>query len=88
MTPALTAFCWGALSASSATAGLFFFRFWRESRDRLFVFFAVAFWMLALHWLGLSVVNPGVEVRHELYLVRLAAFVLIIIGIFDKNLRS
>lgn len=78
-------FLWGALSLASVIAGLFFFRFWIISRDRLFVFFALAFWTLALHWMGLGIANPGIETRHYLYLVRLLAFVLIIAGILDKN---
>jgi hypothetical protein len=37
---------------------------------------------------GLAFVEPGVELRHTLYLFRLTAFVLILIGIIDKNRRS
>jgi hypothetical protein len=73
---------------ASWIAGLFFLRFWKLSRDRLFVFFASAFWLLGLNWLGLALTNPTQESRHEIYLVRLLAFVLIIIGIVDKNRRS
>jgi hypothetical protein len=84
----MTVFCWGALSMGTATAGLFFLRFWRESSDRLFLFFGIAFFMLAVHWLGFALVAPVVESRHHLYLVRLAAFVVILVGIFDKNARA
>jgi hypothetical protein len=78
-------FLWGALSLASAVAGLFFFRFWILTRDRFFVFFALAFWTLALHWTGLGIADPGIETRHYLFLVRLLAFILIIAGILDKN---
>jgi hypothetical protein len=81
-------FLWGALAMSSAIAALFFLRYWRISRDRLFVYFSIAFAAMALNWIGLAVVDPSVETRHQLYLLRLAAFVLIIIGIVDKNQRS
>ena len=37
---------WGALAMACWVAGLFFLRFWRLSRDRLFVFFVLAFWLL------------------------------------------
>jgi len=66
-------------------AALFFLRYWRVSRDRLFAFFAVAFALLAANWLALSVIDPAFEARHLIYLIRLAAFVLITIGIVDKN---
>jgi len=75
----------GVTVLASATAGLFFLRFWRDTHDRLFALFAVAFWLLALNWLGLAVVAEPEEARTLLYLVRLAAFVLIIVAIVDKN---
>jgi hypothetical protein len=81
-------FLWGALSMAHAAVALFFLRYWRTSHDRLFVYFAVAFAVMALNWIGLAMVDPGFELRHTLYLLRLAAFVLIIIGIIDKNRRS
>jgi hypothetical protein len=81
-------FSWGALTMACAIIGLFLLKFWRQSADRLFVFFAVAFWTLGLHWFLLAYVNPGVESRHELYLLRLAAFVTIIVGVVDKNARA
>ncbi|MEP7247012.1 MAG: DUF5985 family protein [Gammaproteobacteria bacterium] len=84
----LRAFLWGALSMGSATIALFFLRYWNTSRDRLFIFFAVAFAVMSLNWVGLAFIDPGEELRHTLYLLRLAAFVLIIIGIIDKNRRS
>ena len=84
----MTQFAWGASAMASAVAGLFFLRFWRESHDRLFVFFALAFWSLAAHWIGLAVVNPGVESRHHLFVLRLLAFLILIVGILDKNARA
>jgi hypothetical protein len=78
----------GALSMASAVAALCLLRSWRITRDRLFVFFAAAFFALAVHWLGLAWVQPAAEAHHEIYLVRLAAFVLILAGIVDKNRRG
>jgi hypothetical protein len=80
-------YLFGALTACAAVAGLFFFRFYRATRDRLFLAFAVAFWVLGLHWLMLAGVHPSEESRHALYLVRLAAFVILIAGIIDRNRR-
>jgi len=85
---ALRFFLWGALFMGCATAALFFLRYWISTRDRLFAFFAVAFAVMALNWLSLAFIDPGEELRHTLYLLRLLAFVLIITGIVDKNRRS
>jgi hypothetical protein len=83
-------FMWGALAMSALVAALFFLRFWRESRERLFAFFALAFALLAANWIGLAIIDhPTDEVRQEYgYVVRLVAFVILLIGIFDKNRRS
>ncbi|HEX8916425.1 MAG TPA: DUF5985 family protein [Humisphaera sp.] len=86
-------FLLGAVVAACLAAGLFFLRFWRRTRDRLFAAFAVAFWVLGLNWAALAwlqVTRPEQpdeidEVRTVLYVVRLLAFVLILAAIIDKN---
>jgi hypothetical protein len=78
-------FLWGALAALSAVSGLFFWRFWLRTRDSLFAAFTAGFSLLALHWGGLGLLNPGSETRHYLYFVRFAAFALIIWGVVQKN---
>jgi hypothetical protein len=75
----------GAMVAGYAISGLFFHRFWRTSSDRLFLLFAVAFYLLALQRLGLSVASTPIEDRVWLPLVRLLAFLLILAAIVDKN---
>lgn len=76
----------GAMVAAYATVGLFFLRFWRESRDRLFVFFAVAFWLLGLQRLGLTVAAPDMPGGSMwLPILRLVAFLVILAAIADKN---
>ena len=78
----------GALSVSAWVAGLFFLRFWASSRDRLFLYFCVAFWLLGLNWLGVALIPWVPETRHQVFVVRLLAFVLIIVGVVEKNRRS
>lgn len=80
-------FVWGALAMSCWVVGLFFLRYWRSTRDRLFLFFCLGFWAFAVTWIGLGVLQPSVESRHYFYVFRLVAFVLIIVGIVDKNRR-
>lgn len=77
-------FLLGMVVMAAAIAGLFFVRFWRKTHDRLFAIFAVAFWTLGANWLALAVTVQD-EFRTALYVLRLFAFVLIIIGILDKN---
>jgi hypothetical protein len=81
-------FMWGALSMASCIAALFFIRFWRRSQDRLFLIFALAFAALAVNWAGLGLTYPSRESSHYMYIVRLLAFVLFVVGIVDKNRRD
>jgi hypothetical protein len=75
-----------AIAATAAWAnGLFFLRFWRDSREPLFAWFGVAFWLLALSWAALAFVDVREETQPYVYGVRLIAFVLLIIGIVVKN---
>jgi hypothetical protein len=77
----------GAVAMGFFAAGIFFLRFWVESRDRLFAMFAVALFVLAASRVLLSVLHDLEEERILLYLIRLAAFLIILAGIVDKNLR-
>ena len=76
----------GAIIMAYLVCGLFFLRFWRRTHDRLFVIFAVAFWVLAVNR---TLAVTGAE-EHELrsltyYTVRLVAFLLILVAVIDKN---
>lgn len=78
----------GLIVALCVVAGVVFLKFWRQSRDRLFGFFAGAFFLLALNYVLLAFNPRESEIRAYLYLVRLAAFVVIIVGILDKNRKA
>jgi len=75
----------GAVAMACLIAGVLFLDYWRDSRDRLFVFFAVAFWVFAFNWILIAAIDPPTEHRHWFYLLRLVAFALIAVGIVDKN---
>lgn len=77
----------GALVAGYLVIALFFLRFRRASRDRLFALFAGAFGVLAVQRLALSMTGDLMENQTVFYLLRLAAFVVIIVAIIDKNRR-
>jgi hypothetical protein len=75
----------GAIMMAYAVAALFFLKFWRESRDRLFAMFGLAFFILSVNRIGIPgrpVVDEGLPV---FYIVRLFAFLLILVAIIDKN---
>ena len=75
----------GAIMLGAAAVSLFFFRSWRRTGERLFVLFALAFALLALERWALELFLDGHELRFFIYLIRLAAFVIIIVAIVDKN---
>jgi hypothetical protein len=81
----MTLFLQGAIAFAYAVAGLFFFKFWRQTRDRLFATFATAFWILALNFVTFSPTQTADEVLPLHYTVRFFAYLLILIGIADKN---
>lgn len=88
MTPALTLFLSGAITLGFLVAALFFMRFWKRTRDSLFIAFAAAFTLLALNQALLVFTNIPVEERSWLYLLRLAAFAIILGSIWGKNRRA
>jgi hypothetical protein len=80
-------FIMGAIAMGSTVVALFFFRFWYQTGDRLFVMFAAAFLLLGITRLGLAFSDDLTEGHTVWYSVRLAAFVVIIAAIVDKNRR-
>jgi hypothetical protein len=75
----------GATMLASLAVALFFLRFWRETGDRLFGIFSLAFAVFAANRLLLTILDESSEGRTYVYLVRLGAFVLILLAIVDKN---
>jgi hypothetical protein len=89
MSEDISTFLMGAIFLGWIVAALFFVRFWRETRDRLFLIFSISFIMLALTRIVMAIWNPEGDEHHtHLYWLRLAAYVLIIIAIVDKNLHA
>jgi hypothetical protein len=82
------AFISGLITMGFLVSGLFFIRFWVRTHDLLFAAFAAAFWLLATNQALLALSNLPVEERSWMYLLRLAAFMIIILAIALKNRRS
>ena len=82
----MQAFLSGAITMGFLIAGLFFFRFWRKTGDTLFVYFGASFWLLAAGQATSIVLDIPNEDQFWIYLLRLAGFVVLIIGIVSKNI--
>ncbi len=78
-------FIQGAVAMGCVIVGVFFIRFWQQSRDPLFIRFATAFWLLALSYALLGIVAFATEFRVYVFAVRLVAFCMILYGVFEKN---
>lgn len=76
----------GAIAMGFFVGGLFFLRFWSRTRDQLFLAFAFAFWLMTANQALASLFGHNREDRSWFYLLRLAAFLLIIVAVLRKNL--
>lgn len=86
----------GISIATFAASGIFFLRFWRASRDAFFMLFCLACWFLSCERLALlflpdaqsSIRTPETAVQSWVYLLRMAAFVMILAAIVQKNRKK
>jgi hypothetical protein len=77
----------GAITLGFLVAAGFFLRFWRQTADRLFLAFAVAFVLFALNQGLASWLTVVVEPASVIYVLRVLGFVIILGAIVDKNAR-
>ncbi len=73
---------------ASLVAGLFFLRFWRDTRDRFFLFFAVSFIIEGVNRAALALTSNLNEERPFFYFVRFISFLLIFVAILHKNQKK
>ena len=85
MTSTLNAALGGAVAMASFVAALFFLRFWWQTMDRFFLFFAAGFALDAATRFVLALVQVSSELEPLFYVSRLVTFGLIIAAIVDKN---
>ena len=80
----------GLLVMGYIVCGTFFIKYWRVTHDRLFAWFAAAFWILGVQRICLVILSPytisGLS-EHEIpfYLIRFVAYLMIIVAIVEKN---
>lgn len=81
-------FLLGIIVAATLGSAAFFLKFWRQTRDPLFLAFGVAFLIEAANRcfvLFLEEPHQGHPVSH---LIRVASYVVILAGIVHKNRRA
>lgn len=78
----------GFIGAAFLVCALFFLRFWRKTGDGLFMAFAIAFALLSLQQFLTTFLGLPEEDRSWIYLLRLAAFLIVIFGILRKNMQK
>lgn len=81
------AFLSGAISMGFLIAALLFLKFWRRTRDGLFLAFSISFALLGLQQTLLAISRVPLEEASPLYLIRLTAFVIIAVAIVLSNTR-
>jgi hypothetical protein len=81
-------FLLGVIVTADVTAGVLFLKFWRRTRDRLFLAFGAAFIIEGLNRMAFLQLDQPNEGSPIIYLVRLLAFSLIIAAIIGKNLGA
>jgi uncharacterized membrane protein HdeD (DUF308 family) len=75
----------GGIAALSLVAALFFLRYWRASRDRFFLLFALSFALEGINRVVLFLYVGPDEYGPFYYLIRLVAYGLILLAIVGKN---
>jgi uncharacterized membrane protein HdeD (DUF308 family) len=78
-------FLLGVIVTASLTAAGFFWRFYRQTRDKLFFAFAAAFAIEGINRMAFLLVDKPSEGSPIIYMVRLVAFLLILGAIVAKN---
>ena len=81
-------FLGGAVAMGFAVAALFFLKFWRRTREALFLAFSAAFLLLGATQALLTLAEIPVEERSWVFLLRLAAFLLILGALWWQNRRG
>jgi hypothetical protein len=85
LTARFAPFLLGGIVMASLAVSLCFLRFYRETRDPLFLCFAAAFVVEAINRTVLAFQATPNEASPYLYIMRAFAYSLILLGIYRKN---
>jgi hypothetical protein len=75
----------GVIISASLASSLFFLKFWKHTRDGLFLAFSAAFFIEGVNRVGFLFAERPNEAGPAIYAVRLFAFFLILFAIVRKN---
>ena len=78
-------FLLGVIVTSSLTAGAFFLKFWKQTRDLLFLGFGAAFMIEGLNRAAFLFVDHPDEGNPVIYTIRLFSYLVILAAIINKN---
>ncbi len=78
-------FLLGIIVTASLAAALYFLKFWRRTRDTLFLAFGAAFLIEGVNRIAFLFIDHPNEGSPWIYTVRLLAFLLILAAIIRKN---
>jgi uncharacterized membrane protein HdeD (DUF308 family) len=78
-------FLLGLIATASVIAGLFFLKFWRNTRDWFFLAFGASFIIEGLNRSAVLLTDKPNEGSPWTYLIRLLSFLLILVAIVKKN---
>ena len=81
----INGFLLGVIVSASLTAAAFFFKFWRQTHDLLFLGFAAAFLIEGLNRISFLFLAAPNEGDPLVYIVRLFSYLLILAAIVNKN---
>lgn len=77
----------GAIAMASLVIGLFFLRFWRSTKDRFFLYFALSFFLQGFNRILAALTSMQAEDTPVFYAIRLVAYSLILFAVLGKNRR-
>lgn len=77
----------GAIAMASLVIGLFFLRFWRSTKDRFFLYFALSFFLQGFNRILAELTSMQAEDAPIFYAIRLIAYSLILFAVLGKNRR-
>jgi hypothetical protein len=75
----------GVIVTASLAASAFFLKFWKQTRDTLFLGFSAAFAIEGVNRLALLFIEHPDEGNPIIYSVRLFSYLLILAAIINKN---
>jgi hypothetical protein len=81
----IESFLLGVIVTASVTAGTFFLKFWKQTRDTLFLGFGAAFIIEGINRLGFLLLEQPSEGSPAIYAIRLLTYLLILGSIIQKN---